>query len=160
MVAVVALADYQYDIVTAIGTAVHTHRVYSSDKFIHLLSRETVGIYAEHEPVQGKIQYSLVLACKLVFHATDVLARHEAYHGFLVLHTFRCRIYKQCQSHSSHDRNDGTCRSSDNNHPRVTAHKPSAAIKETRRHVGTGNMYQSDKHNPAHLAEDNIKTKV
>ena len=104
MMAVVALAYYQHDILAAERAAVHLCLVDIFHQGLHLLGRKFVGIYAEHKAVAGQIQLGFLLLGQFMLHLPYVVVGHQAHKGRLVGKTLDRADHKHHKEQQSEPR--------------------------------------------------------
>ena len=95
MMAVETLSDNQYNMRTAITATVNLYAVNALHELSYLLSRQTIGIDTEHQPIDGLILHGMCLFRQLMFNVADIAVGHQPMVCHLVMPTGRSTVYKQ-----------------------------------------------------------------
>ena len=84
VVFVIALANHQYDVGHSESTTIHLYLVLHSDHRLQLGRSETIGIEAEHQSVDGQIEFWPRFLRQLMLHLSDGIFRHQFVYALLV----------------------------------------------------------------------------
>ena len=63
VVLVVALTDYENDVLATEGTAIHLYILYACHEFVNLLGGQFIGIYTECKSIDGQIEVGTTFLC-------------------------------------------------------------------------------------------------